>query len=683
MLPLLAEKVTTFKGMTPVVVALRNEALKPHHWEQIEAAIHSDIERGDNFTLGYLLELKVNEYREEIETVSTAATQENVLEEMLAKVENAWKPLEFIVNTYKESKDVFILGGVDDVMAVLEETQVLVQTILGSRFVGPMQKRVDEWEKKLRLFSETLDEWLAVQRAWMYLESIFKAADIQRQLPNEYKDFDKINKMWLDLMRKTNADPSALKQATAPKLKDNLEKANATLDRIQKNLEDYLETKRGAFPRFFFLSNDELLEILAEARNPQAVQPHLIKCFDNIKRLDFGDSASSIDIFAMFSGEGEKVGLGKNLKARGNVEVWLGSVEDHMFKSLRELTKIAVGEYQDQDRIHWIKTHATQVVICVCIIYWAKEVEVRLATAEDKPVALQEYFGQCVQQLNEAAVQVGGPLPKLHRKTLVAVITGDVHNRDIVTTMIEEKVDTMNSFTWQMQLRLYWDLDLDDCVVRQSNAKIMYGFEYQGACSRLVITPLTDRCWMTITGGLHVKLGSAPAGPAGTGKTESTKDLAKGIGMQCVVFNCSDQLDYKMMGKLFSGVAQCGCWTCLDEFNRIDIEVLSVVAQQLLTIRQALLQDVDQFQFEGRQIGLKNTCGVFITMNPYAAHGGPIEAPRRLNLKSPPCAVCFCAGATPGALSWCATAQLDGPPRVFCPRFDTSASPLSLCSPTI
>ena len=253
-LPLLADKVTTFKAMTPVVVALRNAALKAHHWEQIETAIHTTIDRGDGFNLGYLLELKVNEYREEIETISTAATQENVLEEMLAKVENAWRDNEFVVNSYKESKDVFILGGVDDVMAILEETQVLVQTILGSRFVGPMQKRVDEWEKKLRLFSETLDEWLAVQRAWMYLESIFKAADIQRQLPNEFKDFEKINKMWLELMKKTNADPSALKQATAPKLKENLEKANATLDRIQKNLEDYLETKRNAFPRFFFVS---------------------------------------------------------------------------------------------------------------------------------------------------------------------------------------------------------------------------------------------------------------------------------------------------------------------------------------------------------------------------------------------------------------------------------------------
>lgn len=149
-------------------------------------------------------------------------------------------------------------------------------------------------------------------------------------------------------MRKTNADPSALKQATAPKLKDNLERANATLDRIQKNLEDYLETKRAAFPRFLFLSNDELLEILAEARNPQAVQPHLIKCFDNIKRLDFGDSSTSIDIFNMFSGEGEKVGLGKNLKARGNVETWLGKVEEHMFTSLRDLTKLAVQEYEEQ-----------------------------------------------------------------------------------------------------------------------------------------------------------------------------------------------------------------------------------------------------------------------------------------------------------------------------------------------
>jgi len=188
----------------------------------------------------------------------------------------------------------------------------------------------------------------------------------------------------------------------------------------------------------------------------------------------------------------------------------------------------------------------------------------------------------------------------------------------------------MGSFTWQQQLRFYWDSNEDDCLVRQSNAVFNYGYEYMGITTRLVITPLTDRCWMTITGALHIRFGAAPAGPAGTGKTESTKDLAKALGFWCIVFNCSEQVTFETTAKNFMGLAQCGAWTCLDEFNRIDIEVLSVIAQQVQCVREALLQKLDMFSFQGEMIALKTTFGVMITMNP--GYAGRTELPDNLKV---------------------------------------------------
>jgi dynein heavy chain len=219
--------------------------------------------------------------------------------------------------------------------------------MLGSKHVTEIRAEVEEWERKLSNISDVIDEWLNCQKQWMYLENIFSAEDIQKQLPNEATLFKGVDKFWKDTMIRTNKNRLIVDTCDSDGLLAKFQGANKSLEDIQKSLEDYLETKRAAFPRFYFLSNDELLEILSQTRNPQAVQPHLRKCFDNIQRIDFTKEKNSREIISMTSAEREEVFFSEIVMAEGNVEFWLYNIEKMMVKSLYDLTRKGIEEYPE------------------------------------------------------------------------------------------------------------------------------------------------------------------------------------------------------------------------------------------------------------------------------------------------------------------------------------------------
>jgi dynein heavy chain len=373
----------------------------------------------------------------------------------------------------------------------------------------------------------------------MYLENIFSAEDIQKQLPNESKLFQKVDRFWRDTMAKTHRNPSILDTCASEGLLRRFQSNNKMLDDIQKCLEDYLETKRAAFPRFYFLSNDELLQILSQTRNAQAVQPHLRKCFDNMASIVFTKDKNSRTITAMVSADGELVQFSKNVMAEGNVEFWLTDIEKMMVKSLYDKGKNCLEVYPENalERRDWFFSHPAQLVLIIDQVFWTKgctEAIEEIEKGKNKK-ALDEWLDFSVTQIAKMVEIVRSDLTEHQRTLMGALIVLDVHAREVVKKMISVKVNNINAFEWGKQLRYYWEEEEDktsDCFVRQTNTRFRYGYEFLGNGPRLVITPLTDKCYMTLTSALHLNYGGNPQGPAGTGKTESTKDLSKALAIQ-------------------------------------------------------------------------------------------------------------------------------------------------------
>ncbi|KAH9121803.1 hypothetical protein LEN26_010526 [Aphanomyces euteiches] len=635
---LLKDRAAEFKLKIPTILELGSPSMKDRHWEKIYKALNQPWYPGIAFTLENLISYDIFEFKDLVSEISATSSGEAQIEASLNKIRVGWEQTQFTCISHRDSKDMFILGGLEDILTLLEDNQVTLQTMMGSRFIMGVKDEVDRWNKKLALLSETLDEWVTCQRNWMYLETIFCAEDIQKQLPIEAQKFQLVDKNWRTTMTRTNEDPAVLKAVeNGSEMLDQFKLSNQLLEEIQKSLEDYLETKRMAFPRFYFLSNDELLEILSQTRDPRAVQPHLSKCFDAVKSVHFeippGQSTPSNRITAMVSAEGEKVQFPNVVVAQGPVETWLLEVEKAMRESLYTESYACFKAYPVDnaiDRKEWLFAFPSQVIIMIDQVFWTRNVAYSICQVErnENANAIEEFLQFSLKQIDGMVTLVRSELTKLQRSLMGALITIDVHARDVVRSLCSNKVSSITDFEWTRQLRYYWEEDINNCVARQTNTRFVYAYEYLGNTPRLVITPLTDICYMTLTGALHLRLGGAPAGPAGTGKTETTKDLAKALAVQCVVFNCSDGLDYKIMGRFFSGLAQAGAWACFDEFNRIDIEVLSVIAQQVLCIQQAIICDAEQFDFEGKMIKLNTGFGVFITMNP--GYAGRTELPDNL-----------------------------------------------------
>ena len=635
----LKKTIDNFNDTLPILQMMAHKAMRPRHWDAISKLCGTHLEwESATFKVQNLLDANLLDHAEDVEEICTGAVKEADIEVKLAKVSEDWVDQEFTTSPFKNRGNIMLKSAeTAELMTLLEDTQMVLGSLMSNRFNGPFRPAIALWIQKLSTTQEVLEQWLMVQALWIYLEAVFSGGDIARQLPQEAKKFQNIDKSWNKIMDACNNNPNCVNFCFHEEfLRNLLPHLQESLDSCQKSLSGYLEAKRNLFPRFFFVSDAQLLEILGQGSDSHSIQPHLTAIYDNLAKLEF-DKTTYDKMTRMYSREGEMVPLSDPMLAQGNIEHWLDLLRLQMAKTLKDIVRDMVTtslmpmlESMSKDKLEeFIAMYPAQVGVLGVQMFWTTVSANAISNQKSDKGAMKDAskrFNLMLAQMVELTTKDLAPVDRTRLETLITI---HIHQVDIFQGFVKTRVKSISDFEWLKQARFYWRVDTDECIVSVTDMDFEYAFEYLGVAERLVITPITDRIYISCAQAMLMYYGGAPAGPAGTGKTETTKDMGRTCARFFVTINCSDQMDYKAMGKLFKGIAQSGCWCGFDEVNRIEVAVLSVVAAQIACILNALKERKTKFAFvDGTELNLHPHAGMFVTMNP--GYAGRAELPENM-----------------------------------------------------
>lgn len=625
------------RGMNSLLAELRSDAMRDRHWKQILQLLRINLPFTE-LTLRNFWESKLAAVDNDLKSIIRTAQGEMALDEFLRQVADYWTNYQLELVNYQNRCR--IIRGWDEMFAKLEEHMNSLNSMKQSPYYRVFAELASSWEDKLTKIRGILDIWIDVQRRWVYLEGIFfGSADIKQQLPREFSRFQSIDSEFTATMKRAAHKPMVVEVASIPNLAHSLERQQDMMGNVQRALGEYLERQRAAFPRFYFVGDEDLLEMIGNSKEPKQIQRHLSKMFAGISSLEIDSSTNTIA--GMVSREGEVVRFKQPVATAEDtrINIWLGRVEDQMRQTLSLLLEEAVRSHPAEGNVdlylNWVADFPAQVVILATQIQWSRDIEKALKAGGDLGAILRQLDAELLILSERVLSDVKNDV----RKKYEQLITEVVHQKSVTKRLSDSKVSSIEDFRWLYHMRHYFNAAESDplkkLAIKVSNATFQYGFEYLGVGERLVQTPLTERCYLTLTQALDFGMGGNPFGPAGTGKTESVKALGSQLGRFVLVFNCDENFDFQAMGRIFVGLCQVGAWGCFDEFNRLEERVLSAVSQQILAIQSGVsslkgsktLEVVSKasptaksgaitIELLGKSVKLHPDVGIFVTMNP-------------------------------------------------------------------
>lgn len=620
-----------------LVNSLKADSMKSRHWKILLDRLGFSELSYDDLCVRDIWNLKLSLNEQVIKSIINQANNEQTIEDNLRQINLDWSLLSYELFNYNNKCR--LVRNWDTLFEQCNNSLNSLSSMKSSPYYNHFEQEIIDLEDRLNKLSSLLDTWVDVQRQWVYLDGVFSSdnSEIKSVLPLEFTRFSNVTFQFLNLLKRIFKFSLVIEVLSITDIQSTIEKVLEGLTKIRKSLTEYLEKQRELFPRFYFIGNEDLLEIIGSSRDVIRINRHFQKMFTGISHVDYDKETCLIT--AINSEQNERVLLehAVSLIKFPRINEWLKEFELEVRMTLSRLTKQSISRFRDLYSefnsskapllFSLIDQLPAQVSTICSQILFTEFVDKAITEA-----SLSKCLSNCYQVIQALTKNISANLSNIQRLKMEHLIIEFIHQRDIVNALVDSSSPSKTTFIWNTQQRFYYDEKSEDLLnnltIKQSKTEFLYGFEYLGVPEKLAYTPLVDKCFLTMAHALDQKLGGSPFGPAGTGKTETVKALGNTLGKMVLVFCCDESFDFQSMGRILLGLCKTGFWGCFDEFNRLNEYNLSAVSSQIENIEFGLRSSGDLIEISGKRININPETGLFVTMNP--GYVGRSELPENL-----------------------------------------------------
>ncbi|CAN8071454.1 unnamed protein product [Agarophyton chilense] len=614
--------------------------------------------------LRLLWELDLSAHENYLRNVLENAAGEAALCDFLDSIAKTWTARKC---SFSFHNGIAVLQEIPDLLNDLDEHLQALETMQSSKHARLFESERAMWERRLSECHSDLEILVDVQSQWAHLHSLFGRDDnsgivsrgLRVELQEEFSVFSNVHARFSAVGKEIESAQGILEGLERIK---GLTYMLEELKGVVRGLSKFLETQRSLFPRFFFLSDNDLLQVLSVTfEDLECISSHMGKLFPGVARLSFEKSGHITEISRIESKEGEVISFIDPVcvTGRDSITEWLTrlqhAIKESLKMSLLKAMNMFLPLYSNESNasfssfIQEFLKHPAQVSLLGCKIVFVQVIESAMKDGAGRVVydQLQRRFAELLLDLSLMECTLSDEQSSGRRKELWRdqILKEVVYQRDFVRRLEKEDVRDPASHLWSHEVRYYASIkaDCDKVTAVQiccASTVSDYGWEYLGMGDTLVHTEVTSRCFLSLSEALRRGFGGSPFGPAGTGKTETVKALGRMHGRFVAVFNCDETFDSVSVGRILAGACRVGCWVCFDEFNRLSAHILSSTSGQLAVLQQSIrkgVKRVPNFYGGSVPITIQSGVGIFVTMNP--TYTGRRDLPANLKSLFRPCAM--------------------------------------------